>query len=126
MKNKLPFILLFFFSLYYKAQENKFISLGKDKDGNTLSYKLDKTLKEEFFFWFRIEYTEQNDPAISKSEYYINANCSNKTTAMLKYANDWRKDDEDDKIYDVPVKDIVYKDASNNKTAFLFKENCKK
>ena len=126
MKNKTTCLLLIFLSLYFKAQNNEFIPLGKDKYGNNLSYKLDKILEQEFFFWFKLEYTEKNDPAISKSEYYINAKCINKTTAMLKYSNDWRKDDEDDKIYEVPQKSIIYEDASNSKTSFLFKELCKK
>lgn len=113
--------------IFMKAQKSEFISIGKDAYGNSLSYKMDKTLDNEFFYWFKIEYTLENDPGISKTEYYINSKCDNKSSAMLKYANDWRKDDEDDKFYEASKNQIKYIVASkNDKTYFLFKKYCEK
>ena len=127
MKNKI-LILLFIFSIaFLKAQDNEYISLGKDKYGDSMFYKIDKNLENEFFFWLKVEYTMENDRGRSKTEYYVNAKCDNKTTALLKYANDWRKDDEDDKFYDFPKDKIEYvPTAKNGVTYFLFKKLCKK
>ena len=87
---------------------------------------MDKIFENEFFYWFKIENTFENDPGISKSEYYVNAKCSDKSTAMLSYSNDWRKDDEDDGIYVIPKEKIIYVPSSkNNKIYFLFKKHCK-
>ena len=126
MINKISFLFLFFLSLYIKAQNNDFISLKKDQYGNALSYKFDKALNNEFFFWFKIDYTEKNDPAFSSNEYYINAKCDNISSAMLSYKNDWRIDDEDDKVIEVPTNDIIYVPVKKNeKIYFLFDKYCK-
>lgn len=109
------------------AQNTEYISLGKDQYGNSTYYKIDKTTDNEFFFWFKIEYTMANDPGMSNSEFYINAKCYNKTTAMLKYKNDWRNDDENDGIYEAPRDKIQYvQSTKNDKTYFLFKKYCSK
>ncbi|MCW3161795.1 hypothetical protein [Chryseobacterium oryctis] len=126
MINRILFIIGICSTIFIKAQKNEYISLGNDQYGNSLFYKLDKTLGNEFFYWFKIEYTMNNDPGMFKSEFYVNAKCENKTTAMLKYKNDWRKDDEDDGIYEVTKEKVKYiQSVKNDKTYFLFKKNCK-
>ena len=127
MKKQMLLLIGVFIFSFIKSQNTEYISIGNDQYGNSLFYKIDKTLNNEFYFWFKIEYTLENDPGMSKSEYYLHAKCDNKTEAILKYKNDWRKDDEDDRIHEATKDQIKYVQTSkNHKTYFLFEKNCKK
>ena len=56
MKNIISFLLFFCFITSFDAQQNKYSSLGKDERGNSVSYQIDKTLPNEFYFWLKVEY----------------------------------------------------------------------
>ena len=54
MKNIISFLLFFCFITSFDAQQNKYSSLGKDERGNSVSYQIDKTLPNEFYFWLKL------------------------------------------------------------------------
>ena len=125
MKNIISFLLFFCFITSIDAQQNKYYSLGKDERGNCVSYQIDKTLHNEFYFWLKVEYKKENDLDISKTEFYIHAKCDNKTTGVLKYKNDWRKDDKNDQFYESPKNLVEYAPTlEDNKIYPLFKKYC--
>ena len=50
MKKQMLLLIGIFIFSFIKSQNTEYISIGKDQYGNSLFYKIDKTLNNEFYF----------------------------------------------------------------------------
>ncbi|SFN92554.1 hypothetical protein SAMN05421594_4742 [Chryseobacterium oleae] len=121
-------IILLFFSLFslsiYSQKTNEYKFLVKGEYDSKIYEKLESNAGDKVYLWHKIEETKENDPGIEFIEFYVQINCSAKTSILKSSITHWR-DGAIQKFDDPSNKEIPITDPKSI-PGISYKNHCKK